>query len=367
MSIKILPINNYSEELTKVPGIGSDSQSGALSKTRPGKAAENNMFSGIMEDRLAMEGFGGLDKQFFGTDDSNDDKSLFETTLTGEMGLLNTKAMGTVMSMMPMDQGAGNAIRRSLSPDTISAFVKAYQNNAAQQSGYEAHNQISNAFTATEAQQADNKPLGALAAEFESGENGSGAIGYDSSGGTSYGKYQISSRAGTMDRFISFLNKEAPEIAQQLQSAGKADTGSTQGQMPEIWKALASEYGHIFEGLQDDFISKNNYLPALEKILSKTDLKMENISPVISEVLFSTSVQHGPTGAADIFSKALSLINGGGGDISDSQLINTIYQLRKDDFPSLPESTRQAVISRLDKEKETVAAFLGADFNNIGA
>ena len=59
---------------------------------------------------------------------------------------------------------------------------------------------------------AGKKPdaLGALSAQFESGKQGVSAIGYDKNGGTSYGAYQIASRPGTMDQFISFLNGKEP-------------------------------------------------------------------------------------------------------------------------------------------------------------
>ncbi len=62
--------------------------------------------------------------------------------------------------------------------------------------------------------------VGALSAKFESGSAGVAAIGYDRVGGTSYGKYQIASKPGTMDRFLSYLDKNAPAWAERLRSAG---------------------------------------------------------------------------------------------------------------------------------------------------
>ena len=54
--------------------------------------------------------------------------------------------------------------------------------------------------------QADTTGIGKLAAQFESGSDGIAAVGYDKHGGTSYGKYQIASRVGSMDNFLSFLD-----------------------------------------------------------------------------------------------------------------------------------------------------------------
>ena len=68
--------------------------------------------------------------------------------------------------------------------------------------------------------------MGRLSARFESGGDGIAAIGYDRTGGTSYGKYQIASRVGSMKSFLNFLDGEAPDIAQRLRKAGPADSGS---------------------------------------------------------------------------------------------------------------------------------------------
>ena len=71
--------------------------------------------------------------------------------------------------------------------------------------------------------------IGALSSHFESGEQGPGVVGYDPSGGTSYGTYQISSRAGTMKHFLDYLSEQAPDLASKLKSAGAANTGSASG------------------------------------------------------------------------------------------------------------------------------------------
>ena len=52
--------------------------------------------------------------------------------------------------------------------------------------------------------------LGSLSAKFESGTEGVAAIGYDRVGGTSYGKYQIASKPGTMDRFLRSWTRRLP-------------------------------------------------------------------------------------------------------------------------------------------------------------
>ena len=44
--------------------------------------------------------------------------------------------------------------------------------------------------------------LGSLSEKYESGGRGSSTVGYDSTGGTSYGKYQIASKVGAMDDYL---------------------------------------------------------------------------------------------------------------------------------------------------------------------
>ena len=85
--------------------------------------------------------------------------------------------------------------------------------------------------------------LGAIAEKYESAGRGSGTVGWDKSGGTSYGKKQISSKAGAMTDYLKFLEKTGKgDIAKQLREAGiEKDTGSTSGRAVDVWKKLAAE------------------------------------------------------------------------------------------------------------------------------
>jgi len=147
--------------------------------------------------------------------------------------------------------------------------------------------------------------LGSIAALFESGTKGAAAIGYDRTGGTSYGKFQISSRAGTMNRFLNFLAEREPAWAARLRGSGPANTGSTHGRMPAEWARIAGENPERFEKLQTEFIRKDHYQPAREKIREQTGVDIETAKPALREALFSTAVQHGANGAARIFGEAI--------------------------------------------------------------
>jgi len=194
---------------------------------------------------------------------------------------------------------------------------------------------------------------GKLAAQFESGEAGVAAIGYDRVGGTSYGKYQIASKPGTMDEFLTYLDAKRPEWADRLRNAGPADTGSKQGSMPSVWQSIAAEDPAGFERVQHDFISQKTYDPARDMILDRTGLDFDNAPPALQEVLWSTSVQHGPTGAANIFNKVINrFLDKGQNDDFNAQLIKGVYESRKNQFGSSTARVQKSVAHRMDSEKQ---------------
>lgn len=199
--------------------------------------------------------------------------------------------------------------------------------------------------------------IGRLSARFESGDQGPGAIGYDEAGGTSYGTYQISSRQGTFDRFVSFLDKAAPNYAARLRAAGNPDTGGRQGKVPQEWQRIAKEDPRGFEALQRQFIKETHYGPALQKVAQSTGLDLSERSSVLKEVLWSTSVQHGPDGAAKIFKKALEGLKARG-DVSDQAIIDTVYDIRRRQFDSSAPQVQQAVTRRFSEERVAVVGVL---------
>lgn len=189
---------------------------------------------------------------------------------------------------------------------------------------------------------------GSLAARFESGKDGIAAIGYDRGGGTSYGKYQIASRPGTMSAFLTFLDKEAPDLGQRLRSAGPANTGSREGRMPTVWKEIAAAEPERFEQLQEQFIRQSHYEPALAAV-RRIGYNTADFSPAMREVLWSTAVQHGPTGAARIFRQAAE--NLGQDSTREQHLIREVYDLRAQRFGSSSPRIQAAARTRMENEK----------------
>lgn len=205
---------------------------------------------------------------------------------------------------------------------------------------------------------------GELARRFESGENGSLSIGWDRVGGTSYGIFQLSSKQGTMDRFLDFLDSEAPEWAARLRKAGPSDTGGRDGSMPREWRAIAAESPELFEAAQMRFINNSHYQPALQAVLDRTGLDVSSLPKALQEVLFSTAVQHGPSGAADIFARAAAGLDGVLGQDGFSaeniaeHLIREVYMQRSTRFGSSTEQVQAAVRNRFKSEHKLAMSLL---------
>ncbi|GHV55010.1 hypothetical protein FACS1894206_08940 [Deltaproteobacteria bacterium] len=210
--------------------------------------------------------------------------------------------------------------------------------------------------------------VGRLAARFESGGEGVAAIGYDRHGGTSYGKYQISSRAGTMRNFIGYLKTEAPDIAERLEKAGPMNTWSKRGKMPDAWQQIAAENPDRFERLQEKFIRASHYEPAMRAIAEKSGIPMDNMPLALQEVVFSTAVQHGPHAATRIISSALGQIGEQRLDPASNppenlakaqeNLIRKIYDNRSGQFRSSAETVQAAVKNRLKQEMSAALSLL---------
>lgn len=211
--------------------------------------------------------------------------------------------------------------------------------------------------TSAKGTDSNNALEGTLSAGYES--NGSpDAIGYDSRGGTSYGTYQIASRPGTMNSFLKFLWNNAPDLAERLAAAGPSDTGGRDGLMPRTWKAIAKENPERFEKLQHDFIRKSHYQPALRDVMMNTGIDVAQAPMAIREVLWSTSVQHGPLAAAEIFTQATNLASNRPQDEFHKSIIENVYDIRSRQFGKHNRRVQAAVKSRFVNEKQTAIAML---------
>ncbi len=191
--------------------------------------------------------------------------------------------------------------------------------------------------------------LGGLAAKFESGSAGSSAVGWDSTGGTSFGKYQIASKTGTMDRFMEHLKKTNPEAYERLSKAGPADSGK-EGKFAQEWKKLAGE-GKLQQS-EHEFIKATHF----DVGMKGTGQSLQNMigqSKALQEVMWSTSVQHGGKGASDIFNKVFKE------GMSEKDLIDAVYAERSKKFGSSSQQVQASVMNRFAQERQLAQGLVG--------
>lgn len=135
-----------------------------------------------------------------------------------------------------------------------------------------------------------NQALGSLSQRYESGGD-PGAIGYDSTGGYSYGTYQLAHN--NAKNFI-----EQSPFAQMF----KGLTFNSQAWQNK-WKEVAKNYGEQFKQAQHDYIAKTHYEPQVNK-LAQLGYNIKSLPSVVQDVIWSTAVQHGAN--TDIVSKAIA-------------------------------------------------------------
>ena len=260
--------------------------------------------------------------------------SLMQTVSGGNSTLDLARSMGTARHLRSMTSAMDNRIKGLSMGD----FVHSRTQPQAQARTKASH-------------KIEDMELGQLSARFESGSDGIAAVGYDRNGGTSYGKYQVSSRAGSLGDFLDFLDTEAPELSKRLRSAGPGNTGSRKGAMPDVWRAIANEQPERFEELQEAFVRESHYKPAVEAIAQRTSLDAGNLSIAMREVIWSTAVQHGPTGAARIFARADDMSGSPNDPGYERKLISNVYKVRAGQFGSSTSEVQAAVQNRFRQER----------------
>lgn len=198
----------------------------------------------------------------------------------------------------------------------------------------------------------DQGSLGSLSAHYESGTRGSSAIGYDKTGGTSYGKYQIASKTGTFNAFLNFLEEQGGEgerIAKRLREAGTSNTGSKRGGVPEEWKQLVKE-GKL-TGYEHAFIKKTHYDPVMHNLPEDIREIIES-SPTLKDVVWSTAVQHGALRATDIVMKSVT------GSKDPGSIVRKIYSDRALRFGSSSPEVQDSVFARFGDEQSHALAMI---------
>ena len=199
-------------------------------------------------------------------------------------------------------------------------------------------------------------PLGMLSGAFESPTEGLAAIGWDARGGTSYGRFQLSSKNEVVTKFVKSLeakkdDPQAQEIAQALKQSqfplnrkdenepkntylNTYDKGSYaklgKGTPMEVWRQYARQLKPYVEG----FVINKYYTTPINNAKKKypNDIlwpMIEN-SRTLQEVFMSTTIQHGQNSVVRIW---YDNFNGLSIDNRDPEnLLNKIYKYRIDTY-----------------------------------
>lgn len=147
---------------------------------------------------------------------------------------------------------------------------------------------------------------GSLSKKYESGGN-PGAIGYDSTGGYSYGTYQLA-------------HNNAKAFVERSPYA-KAFEGLPFNSMAfrKKWQEIAKADPQGFAQAQEKYLENTHLTPQLGLLQSK-GVNVAALSPTLKEVIYSTAIQHGPK--TPIVANALAKL---GPNATEQQLIRQIY------------------------------------------
>jgi len=188
-----------------------------------------------------------------------------------------------------------------------------------------------------------------LSAKYESGKRGSVAIGYDHAGGASYGKYQIAYKVGTLARFMDFLVVEYPDVHASL-APHWSTAGSTKGAFAQEWRRMARA-GELMDS-EHMFIKATHYDAAYKKMNTSAQF-MVDASHAIQQVLWSTAVQHGPSGGCKVFNQAEDI-----GGKNKTAFIKAVYARRRRRLGNLRPNIKQAVLDRYKSEERAALKLL---------
>ena len=199
-----------------------------------------------------------------------------------------------------------------------------------------------------------NQDIGNYVKQFESGKRGPAAIGYDSTGGTSYGTYQFAAKNGSLKAFLEWA-KDQGEFGKKLYSdmtkMNRLDTGSTNGGAPSIWKQYAGiDNGEALHKLEHNYIYNKFYNKAISGIKDPNARKLIESDRGLQEALWSTAIQHGP-GSASRGSGAIGIFNKTYKEgMTAADWLKAIYAKRGTQFGSSTANVRNGVLNRYKRE-----------------
>jgi hypothetical protein len=205
--------------------------------------------------------------------------------------------------------------------------------------------------------------IGALSAKYESsGDPAAVSQDGNDSGGWSYGIYQFSSASGKVQDFVSWLcQHSAPydEYGRQLDVAGDPTYDQS---FVDKWVEIGNVDSDGFAQLQDDYVKPQYFDSAAQILIDKYGFDISSHSDALKAVLWSNSVQHGPTYGAEVFQDAADLVGQDINSMNDYDIIYNIYEVKLTDssWSSGAPNDRPGLFARWRNEREDALAMLDA-------
>ena len=204
--------------------------------------------------------------------------------------------------------------------------------------------------------------LGKLSAKYETGGRGPGTVssGAGDPGGVSYGSYQMASKMGVPQRFVSQPGFPWARDFYNL-AAGSAE-------FTAVWKRIAAAQPEAFQQAQHEYIKKTHYDLLVSKILCDDQVDINTRCHALQDAVWSTAVQHGP--ATPIVHRACTNVSCPTDDPKyDEYLIRAIYAERgkkKPDgnlayFSKSSPNVQAGVSNRFKSEMQDALAMLAKE------
>lgn len=163
--------------------------------------------------------------------------------------------------------------------------------------------------------------LGNLSRRYEVSSGGPGTVshGRGDRGGVSYGTYQLASK----------LNRPREFLAQEGQGWAAEFAGAEQGgeRFTTVWKRIAARDPEAFGQAQHAYIKRTHYDVQIAHVRGRAGMDLSTRSHALQDVIWSTAVQHGPSG--NVVVEALKKVGVAPSDGGfDKELIMAIYAER---------------------------------------
>lgn len=201
-------------------------------------------------------------------------------------------------------------------------------------------------------------PTGSISEKYESGGRGVGTVssGAGDAGGVSYGKHQLASKNGSMQKFLN--SKWGAPYKDRFRVLKEGNWIPMEPGTPEfssVYKMICLDKPQEFEANQFGYILETHYDPQVRVLLNAgIDISKRHIA--VAECVLSVAVQYGPS--TNFTVQALGTNFKG----TDEEFIKRVQAYRRDTvnvrFKSSSQKVRDGIVTRSKNEEADLLALL---------